>query len=240
LSGPSPGDERHAYEGRDLEAMAYARNYHDWIGAEFRDAMRGDIAEVGAGDGRFALRILAAGPRSLTLFEPSKDMYARQPDVLGAAPAVRRENATLAERAHEFRGAFDSVIYNNVLEHVADDAGELRLVRESLRAGGAVRIFVPALPMLMSDFDRSLGHFRRYTKPGLKALVERAGFRIERLHYLDAPGVLPWLVVMRWGRGRLSQRKVQAYDRLVPLMRWSESRVRPPFGKNLLAVARRD
>ena len=240
MSERSASDAQHTYEGRDLEAMAFARNYHDWIGAELRDAIRGDVAEVGAGDGRFSLRILEAGPRSLTLFEPSRQMYERQPETLGAASAVRRENATLAERAAEFRGAFDAIVYNNVLEHVADDAGELSVVRESLRPGGAVCIFVPALPMLMSEFDRSIGHLRRYTRPGLKAALEHAGFRIERLHYVDAPGVLPWLVAMTWGRGGLSQRKVQAYDRLVPVVRWLETRVRPPFGKSLLAIARRD
>jgi len=241
VNGPRADAPKHVYEGRDLEAMSFARNYHRWIGDEVRDAVRGDVAEVGAGDGRFAARLLEFAPRSLTLFEPSAAMYALQPRTLGAPTCpVTREQATLVERADAYRGAFDAVIYNNVLEHVVDDAGELVVVRDCLRPGGAVCVFVPALPMLMSDFDRSIGHLRRYTKPALGAVLEGAGFRVERMHYVDAPGVLPWLVAMKWGRGQLSQRKVQAYDRVVPVVRWVEQRVRPPFGKSLLAIARRD
>jgi SAM-dependent methyltransferase len=229
----------HVYEGRDLEAMAFARNYSAWIRDEIGDCIGGDVAEVGAGDGRFAALLHEGAPSSLTLFEPSAGMFERLQSRMAGIGRVACVNATLASVAAEFRGAFDTVIYNNVLEHIADDAGELAIARRVLRPGGRLCIFVPAMPWLMSDFDRRIGHLRRYTFAGLKELLVQSGFSIERLHYFDAPGTLPWLVAMRWLSGDLDARKTRMYDRIaVPLVRAVETRWRPPFGKNLLAVAR--
>ncbi len=229
----------HAYEGRDLEAMAFARNYSAWIRDEIAGCLRGDVAEVGAGDGRFAALLRERALSSLTLFEPSDGMFERLQSRMDGAGSVRCVNATLASVAEQFRGAFDTVIYNNVLEHIAEDAQELAVARSVLRPGGMLCIFVPALPWLMSDFDRRIGHVRRYTYPVLQALLTRSGFEIDRLHYLDAPGVLPWLVAMKWLRVDLDARKAQLYDSLaVPVVRAAETRWRPAFGKNLLAMAR--
>ena len=46
------------YAGRDLEAMDFVRNYHPWIRDEFVQAARGNIAEIGAGDGAFSELLL--------------------------------------------------------------------------------------------------------------------------------------------------------------------------------------
>lgn len=233
------GLKDHVYEGRDLEAMGFARNYHIWIRDELTPFLSGDVAEVGAGDGEFSKLILEASPRSLTLYEPSSEMFARQERNVGRDPRVRRVNAFFSSEAERNTAAFDCVVYINVLEHIEDDDAELRLIRQSLRPGGRVCVFVPAVPWLMSDFDRRIGHFRRYVRATLGAQLTAAGFGIERLHYFDGLGVLPWLLFMRMGRGDLSPRSVSLYDRVaVPLVRRIESKVRPFIGKNLFAVGR--
>ena len=42
-------------------------------------------------------------------------------------------------------GAFDSVVYVNVLEHIRDDGAELRTAHDLLSPGGTLAVFVPAL-----------------------------------------------------------------------------------------------
>jgi hypothetical protein len=133
----------------------------------------------------------------------------------------------------------DTIVYINVLEHVEDDAAELRLMHSALSENGKICIFVPAVPFLLSDFDRQIGHYRRYSRSELVSKCERAGFKILLAHGFDLPGVLPWLVKYRLMRSlSIEQSMVKLYDRFfVPPIRFVEDIIKPPIGKNLILVA---
>lgn len=219
--------------------MGFAVRYHAWIRDEFADAVRGDVAEIGAGVGAFSELLLQLQPRSLTLFEPCTAMHERQPARVAGDARVRRQNAIFAERTGGDE-VFDTVVYVNVLEHIEDDRGELRLMHRALRPGGRICIFVPALRWLMSDHDRAIGHVRRYHRGELREKVCEAGFEVERLHFFDSLGVAAWWLCMRVLKLPLKGGSVDTYDRFfVPVLRALESRLRPPLGKNLLLVARK-
>lgn len=115
-----------------------------------------------------------------------------------------------------------------------------RRAREGLRRGGRLLIFVPALPALYSPFDAQIGHFRRYVKRELAALVERHGFAVRRARYFDVAGILPWYVAFVLFRRSMAAGSVAVYDSaVVPVMRRVEALLPPPFGKNILLVAER-
>jgi hypothetical protein len=84
----------------------------------------------------------------------------------------------------------------------------------------------------MSDFDRRVGHYRRYPTKTLRAAFGQAGLAIDRLHYVNAPGLPSWIVDMRLlrmtpGDGRL----LRVRDRLViPAARRAESGGRRHLG----------
>ena len=226
------------YLGKDLEAMAFARNYHKWILAEFLPYLGSSVAEVGAGVGSFSTLVLGTNIRSLKAFEPSRNMY---PLLQEAFRQDRR-----AEAINDFFGRantgerFDSVLYVNVLEHIEDDASELANAREALNLNGHLLIFVPALPWLYSDLDRQVGHFRRYLKKGLLELAQRSGFSIVKARYFDVAGIIPWYINFVLLKNLISGGSVSLYDRLVvPTMRVVEGVVPPPIGKNLLLVAKK-
>lgn len=229
------------YDGVDLEAMAFAENYHRWIVDSFRPYLGASVAEIGAGCGNFsALLLKEAGLDRLCSFEPSYDMHSLMENRLREQPRFAAYNDFLSAKAGEFQEAFDAVVYNNVMEHVPDDVAEVRLARQTLKPGGHLLIFVPALSWLYSDFDRSLGHYRRYNKKDGVKLLADAGFQVLKARYVDLPGILPWLLFMKLLGQRLSPGKVSLYDKLVvPLTRAVESRCSPPVGKNLLLVGRK-
>lgn len=230
--------------GRNLEAMSFAVNYHRWILSDFSPYLGTRLVEVGAGTGTFSELLLERAPESLSLVEPSRDMHrllAERVRRLGVSGQVATYNATFAEVAPRIGVSQqpDSVIYVNVLEHIHDDEAELRTVWQTLGPGGRVFIFVPALPWLYGNFDRRVGHFRRYTRAELEARCRGVGFTILKSGYFDLIGVAPWWIRFRLLRAStLSPRVVSLFDRLaVPVTRAVESRIRPPFGKNLLLVA---
>lgn len=233
-----------SYEGTDLESMSFALNYHRWILELFAPYLGSRLVEVGAGTGSFSELILERAPESLTLVEPSREMYAvldRRARGWAARADVETRNDVFGAVADEVsaRRRPDSIIYVNVLEHVPDDEGELRAVHRALAPGGRVFIFVPAFRWLYGGFDRRVAHVRRYTRPELEAKCAAAGFRVLKSVYFDLAGVAPWWVKYRLLKSdSMEPGLVKLYDRcVVPLVKVAERIVPPPLGKNILLVA---
>lgn len=224
-----------AYPGKDLEAMAFARRYHRWIRDRFHPHLGGRIGEVGAGMGDFTALLLETGVHSLVAWEPSGNLY---PALARRFDGDRRV-AVIHDRFTPPDGPpLDTLCYINVLEHIADDEAELVKARRALHPEGRLCLFVPALPRLYSEQDRSVGHFRRYRRRDLQDKVQRAGFTIRETRWFDIAGILPWWFAYRVLRRRVSPGAVDGYDRwVVPVMRRVESMIPPPIGKNLLMVA---
>lgn len=230
------------YSGRDLEAMSFAFNYHRWILRLFSPFLGTRVVEVGAGAGAFSELILRRHLHTLALVEPSKRMF----DILKgrlekwrSAVRVTAYNSFFSEVAGEINATQpDSVIYVNVLEHIADDEAELEVVRHTLRPSGRIFIFVPALRWLYGEFDRRVGHYRRYHRRELESKCRLAGFKIIESRYCDLAGVIPWWMKYRFLRSdKLEPQTVKLYDRYaVPAVKALESILRPPLGKNILLV----
>ncbi len=228
------------YFGRDLEAMWFARNYYAWVFDEFRPFLGKNVGEVGAGSGTFADFVLKAGVSTLVAFEPSANMFPLLQQRLSRCHAALAVQGFLETHARAYREAFDSILYVNVLEHVEYDAQELSIARTTLQPNGYLLALVPAQPWLYSDFDRHVGHFRRYTKRGLRKLVECNGFSIVELKHFDVAGIIPWYVAYVLLKRTLTSGNVSAYDSIiVPVMRRIEQLVPPPIGKSLILIARK-
>ncbi len=220
-----------------LEDLASAVNYRRWLCSLAHPYLGDDPLEIGSGLGFYATEWADAG-HPLTVSEADRSRL-----------AALRARFDGDERVHvrelavpiSVTGEYSAAVAYNVLEHIPDDVAALRAFRGLLRPGGAVILVVPAFPSAMSDFDRAIGHFRRYTKRSLRAALTEAGLRVERLHYLNAPGLLVWYVVVKGLRQRPKEGLgLTLYDRLlVPVMSRVEKLVRPPFGQSVFAVARR-
>ena len=232
--------EKPQYFGRDLEAMSFAKNYHDWIVDEFSPYLGDLVAEVGAGTGSFS-ELLVDRVDRLVAFEPSQNMYPELARVFAGNSKVVTVNNFFGEECGRFENTLDSAVYVNVMEHIEHDAEEFTYIFRALKPGGHALIFVPALPFLYSDLDTSLGHFRRYLKPGLTSIAEKAGFKVVKARYFDFMGILPWYVAFTLLGRQISGGKVAAYDKyVVPVMRRLERVISPPVGKNVLMIARKE
>ena len=239
---PASSTSGECYEGSDLEALSTMRRYQEWIISRFRPYLAGRAIEIGAGIGNIATHILPHVD-SLDLVEPSDNLIGQLQSKFAGMKNVtvihRNFESAVAQTASEF---YDCIILVNVLEHIEDDAQALAECRRVLRPSGRLLILVPALRFLYSDLDALVGHFRRYTRDTLSAVLTAAGFKIELHNYFDCIGILPWwLLNTLGGATTFNPTLVKIYDSLfVPVTRLLESRIAPPIGKNLVAVARRE
>lgn len=223
--------------------MAFAIRYHRWILQVFEPFLGKHVVEVGAGTGSFSALLLERPLKSLHLVEPSSAMH----KILSATMATRSGatqiktyEAYFSEVADTIKAIEppDSIVYVNVLEHVPDDEAELRVIFQTLRTGGRLFAFVPALQCLFSRMDRELGHHRRYSLDELRAKCLGAGFKILQANYFDVLGIVPWWVKYRLlGSNKMEPGAVSLYDKcVVPISRTIETLVSPPVGKNLILI----
>lgn len=228
------------YFGKDLEAMQFARRYHRWIIDEIRPFFGKNVAEVGAGCGNLSQFLLEESIDSLTAFEPSSNMFDLLEKKLRNESRATLINDFFGSRNIDSGDGYDSVVYINVMEHIEDDQGEIGRAFDSLKPGGHLIIYVPALAWLYSDFDRAIGHFRRYHKSELVRLVSDQGFDVVQAKYFDSLGIIPWyLNAVLLGRS-INSKSVALYDRLaIPMLSRVERYLPPWIGKNLLVVGRK-
>ncbi|MCW5900203.1 MAG: class I SAM-dependent methyltransferase [Flavobacteriales bacterium] len=220
--------------------IAAIRNFHG--GGAFFD--------IGGGNGFVAKGIQDAGyPVVLVEPGPSGARNAKARGIEHVACSTLQDAGFPPERM-EAMGLFD------VLEHIEDDLGFLKLAHGHLKPGGRIYISVPAYGFLWSNEDEQAGHFRRYTLGELRKVLTNAGFSMTYGTYFFSPLPLP-IFLMRSIPSRLGSRRGPSDRKTLdqehrtgsgPLDRvmravwaWEKNRVakcrRIPFGSSCFMVA---
>lgn len=135
------------------------------------------------------------------------------------------------------------VFTSNVLEHIKDDVLALQEIYSILCPKGRLAIYVPALPFLFSELDKSVGHYRRYQRKELINKVEQAGFYVHTCYFNDSVGVLASIAIkifgFRQGKALGASRSLRFYDSyFFPISLFLDSVLFKKFiGKNLFLFA---
>jgi SAM-dependent methyltransferase len=82
---------------------------------------------------------------------------------------------------------FDTILMFEVLEHIEDDRAALLRVHELLKPAGEVLLSVPAHESLFGPSDVFAGHFRRYDRAKLLALIEESRFQVQTIWSYGVP-----------------------------------------------------
>lgn len=223
-----------------LNQLAELDRYNHWIYEQIAGAIGPRVLEVGSGTGNITQFLCANGGQVVAtdvvpsyrsglqrMFAASANVQVGQFDLNAPAPAE-----FVAE-------PFDTVICLNVLEHIEDDLFALGQMRDTLKPGGKLVLLVPAHQLLYGEFDRAVGHFRRYERRELLDKLERAGFAVHKMKFFSLLATLPWLVNGRiFKRDYLPTGQANLANRLVPLLKL-EKLIGPPCGLSLIAIAQK-
>jgi hypothetical protein len=112
-------------------------------------------------------------------------------------------------------------------------------LHQVLEDGARLVFLVPFNPKLTSEFDRQIGHFRRYQKGELDAKMEEAGFTVDRQFYFNKVGVLAWWFGNTlFGQRTITVWQLKLYNLLTPIFRLLD-RVLPTTGLSTVLIARK-
>ncbi|MBI5196798.1 MAG: class I SAM-dependent methyltransferase [Nitrospirae bacterium] len=85
----------------------------------------------------------------------------------------------------------DLILIMDVMEHIKDDEGFAKSLIDIMSPGAYALIMSPAFPALYSEWDKVLGHYRRYTKKSLGDVLNKSGGTVVCMEYFFSFLVLP-------------------------------------------------
>lgn len=231
-------DQVGSYVGKELPLFKEARNWKHYVSSLIYPLTVGrDVLEVGSGIGAFTEALLDGNQRSWTCLEPDITLIAEH-----QANIRSQKNVDINFKIGNievFRNSekFDTILYIDVLEHIKDDLEELEKASKLLHPGGRIVVLSPAHSFLYSNFDKSIGHFRRYTKGSLLAITPKE-LKIQRILYLDMFGMLASLgnaILLRQSSPNYYQ--IKFWDRvLVRLSKIFDPILNYKIGKSIYCV----
>ncbi|HXT79800.1 MAG TPA: methyltransferase domain-containing protein [Acetobacteraceae bacterium] len=232
----------YVYAGSELALFQHATHWKSYVAGIVRPYLGARVLEVGAGIGANIPLLFTDTVRDWTALEPDAALAGEISRQLttGILPSATRV-VVGTQQALDRSQAFDAILYLDVLEHIEDDAAELRSVAGLLAPGGRLVVLVPAHQSLFSPFDAAIGHYRRYSRARLRAAAPE-GCRLQAMRALDSIGLFASAanrLVLR--KSMPSSRDIALWDRaMVPLSRWIDPLTGYGVGKSILAVWSRD
>jgi len=231
-----------AYEGlSNLHILAEANNYNAWLFDAVRPYVGKRVLEIGAGIGTFTS--LLREQEHVTATDMDEACLAELSSRFSSSVSVEVMRLNITEISRGQREMlrqkdFDTIIGLNVLEHIRDDILALKNLR-LLVSSGRLLLIVPALRGLYGVEDKAVGHFRRYAKLELVEKLSKAGWRIEKIGYLNSFGAILWFIKNRIMKSpATSPGNVRVYDKLiVPFLSRMERKIPVPFGQSLVAIS---
>jgi len=215
--------------------------YNRWVFELLEPHVDGRVLEVGCGTGNIT-HFLASQADEVVGIDPVArfiDRFRQRFDHRTGVDSLRCTLEDLTPPTQD-TSCFDTVVSCNVLEHIEDHVAALKQAASHLRPGGKAVIFVPAGPIAFGRLDEALGHHRRYTVASLRKAMQDAGMEWVEGRYSNATGLLGWWfnsVVLK--KTTVPGGQAVLFNKVVPVLKWIERILRPPFGQSVVGVARK-
>jgi SAM-dependent methyltransferase len=177
------------YIGGELEIFKEATNWKNYFSHFLVPHIRGSVLEVGAGIGGTTKILYNNFCTSWTCLEPDKKLAESLVEMFSADSRYNQFTVLtkyLTELPKE--DLFDTILYIDVLEHIEKDEEEVKQAIKKLNTNGKLIILSPAHQSLYSNFDKMIGHYRRYSKSDVSRLTKN-DMQVVDVRYLDSIGM---------------------------------------------------
>ena len=222
------------YNGFELEHFDSASNFRKYQVSLILKYINGNFVEVGAGKGGL-VPYYKKIPKSVTLLEPEKKLFKILKKKFYSRK-IRIKNHTV----NKLKSYYDTIIYYDVLEHIKKDLSEVRTASKKLKKNGYLIFNVPAYQSFFSEFDRSVGHYKRYNKKDFIDIEKNTNLKIEKLVYYDSIGFLFLVLNKIFSLKQTNlKNKIFLWNLLIPVSKLIDFLTFNMFGKSLLCVFRK-
>ncbi len=225
------------YKGNELSLFQNACNWKKYLFLQLKPYIKGSVVEAGAGLGANVKWFISNAISEITLLEPDETMSKALKEKLANNNQVRKYTIVNGQINDLSGRLFDTILYVDVLEHIQDDREELKKAASLLKPGGHLLVLSPAFQSLYSSFDKTIGHFRRYSKKQLRKITPSQLIPV-KLYYLDTCGFFAsWTNRMLLKQSYPTAKQVYLWDKwMIPVSRITDKLFFHSFGKSIVAV----
>ena len=230
-------DAHFSYSGAELPVFAEAKNWRQYWQSQVAHFIKGRVLEVGAGIGSTSFSLHTPDVLRWVALEPDATLFATLQGNVPGDDAARYDFCKGTLDDIDPNEQFDTILYIDVLEHILDDRAELLHVSEYLDKDGHLIVLAPAHQFLYSDFDKAIGHYRRYSIKSISAIAP-VNMRITQYKYLDAVGMLLSIANKFFlHASNPTHAQIQFWDsRIIPISKIVDRICNFLIGKSLIAV----
>ncbi len=222
-----------------LEAFNDAPKFNRWLYDTMSPFVGSSVLEIGSGIGNITSLIKA---EKILATDYSEQYVAVLKQKFAGDSRIRIERLDAGDGG-DFRKLkntpVDTILCSNVLEHIKDDQATVHNFFQVLCPGGRLLLLVPFSEKLYCGYDEELGHFRRYSRRSVRAVVEKNGFTVEKIFLFNFFGGIGWFLLGKvLKRRQLNGGAIGLYEKFVPVFSLLE-KFGTPFGASVICIARK-
>lgn len=222
------------YDGWELEFFNNAKNFRNYQWDLIKDNIKKRILEVGPGNCVFLNRYYNIS-KEIFLFEPSEKIRIELDFKIKKFQEVKL--------IKEFDNSkYDTIIYLDVIEHIEDDEKEISNAYDRLNQNGHLIISVPAFQFLYTDYDKKIGHYRRYNKSSFKKILKKLDINNFKISYFDSIGfgLIFFSKYLAVSNKVNFKKSISIWNFLVPISKLLDFFLNPFIGKSLMAIIKKN
>jgi SAM-dependent methyltransferase len=230
---------------KTLDIIGGADKFNNWIYKTILPFCSGNVIEIGSGLGNIS-GLFLNDSASIMLTDIREEYCIKLHNKFdGFKSLLGIENVDLAdpyfdEKHIKLFSSFDTVFAINVIEHISDDSLAVKNCLKLLKTGGNLIVLVPSYQKLFNDFDRSLGHYRRYDLKSATELLASNNLCIIHRQYFNFAGIIGWFISGSIQKHQsIPQNQMKLYNRFVNVFRLIDALVFRSFGLSSIVVGKK-
>lgn len=218
--------------------------FNQWMFESILPYIKGKTLEVGSGIGNIS-SMFVRSQLPLTLSDYNKE-YSRflqkrfaSESLIEGVYRIDLTDPDFETKWSHLLGSFDTVFALNVIEHIEDDQLAVANCYKLLAPGGHLILLMPAYPGLYNEFDKGLGHCRRYTRKTMSGLLSTR-FEVVRTWHFNLMGIFGWFFFGTLLRAKtITRGQMKIYNRLVRLFRIIDTLTFRRIGLSVIGVGKK-
>tara|TARA_A100001015_G_C15032988_1_gene734351 strand:- start:2225 stop:2905 length:681 start_codon:yes stop_codon:yes gene_type:complete len=224
------------YSGWELKFFDASKNFRNYQYKLVKDYIGNKILEVGPGTGNFAENFFLKKAENIYLTEINKDLAIGLENKFKGNKNVN----ILSKKINEIDMSFNTICYFDVIEHIEFPKKELIEALNKLEKNGYLVVIVPAYNYLFSDYDRAVGHYRRYEKKFFIDYIKENNLKCEKLIYFDSIGYM-FLLLNKIIKSKKKSVSFATFiwNLLIPISKIIDLLTFNSFGKSLLCIIKK-